>query len=110
MLALRLASSRALDAYTGYFLEVGGDGFAECSNLFFTGGHDTDSVGAGLDGEAGSDGQDVRCGKIHLGCIFFNILERGDVSKNNRRAMGVLAPKKKLLPSGFSVEKKKSMV
>jgi len=32
----------------GELLQVGSDGFAECSD-FFTGGHGTDSVGTGLD-------------------------------------------------------------
>ena len=50
----------------GQFVEVRCDGFAECSNLF-TSGHCTDSVGAGLDGETGSDRLDFQGGEIHLG-------------------------------------------
>ena len=42
----------------GEFLQIRGDCLAECSD-FFTGGHGTDSVGTGLDGEAGSDGWDI---------------------------------------------------
>ena len=49
----------------GELLQVGSDCFAECSDLF-TGGHGADSVGAGLDGEAGPDGRDVWGGEIHL--------------------------------------------
>ena len=48
-----------------YTHQIRGDGLAECSD-FFTGGHGTDSVGTGLDGEAGPDGQDIWGGEIHL--------------------------------------------
>ena len=53
----------------GELLQVGSDGFAECSDLF-TGGHGTDSVGARLDGEAGPDGGDVWGGEIHLDVLL----------------------------------------
>ena len=53
----------------GELLQVGSDGFAEGS-YFFTGGHSTDSVGAGLDGEAGPDGGDVWGGEIHLDVVL----------------------------------------
>ena len=42
----------------GWFLQVGSYDLEECSNLF-TGGHSTDSVSTGNDGEAGPDGQDI---------------------------------------------------
>ena len=66
----RLPSDRdGTTYYTSYcrrlILQVGSDGLAEYSN-FFTGGHGTDSVSTGLDGEAGPGGQDVWGGKIHL--------------------------------------------
>ena len=32
----------------------------------FWGGYNTDSVGTGLDGEAGPDGRDIWCDEIHL--------------------------------------------
>ena len=49
----------------GKFLQIGCDSLAECSD-FCTGGHGTDSVCTGLDGEAGPDGRDIWRGEIHL--------------------------------------------
>jgi len=49
----------------GEFLQIGREGLSECTSDLFTGGHSTDSVGTGLDREAGSNGGDVWRSEIH---------------------------------------------